>query len=220
MDLIKIGIAEDQPIYTEGLEYTLGKKFKIVFTVTNGQELLQAIDTTPVDVLLVDLKMPVLGGIEATKEIKNKKPDIKIIILTMHDEEPMIISALNNGANAYLLKNSVSSEVAYAIQSVAEKDFYFTEYITSVMLKKVRNEIKPLEKTSEKNELTDRELEVLNLICHQYTNMEIAEKLYISDRTVETHRKRLIEKLHAKNTAGLIINAIRMGIINIDQIPR
>ncbi|HTF81223.1 MAG TPA: response regulator transcription factor [Cytophagales bacterium] len=216
MKSINIAIADDHQLFREGLSFILSssKKYNILFEAENGMELLHKMNSKKLpEVILMDLKMPIMDGIEATEKIKAQYPDVKIIILTMHHEESVILHLLDLGANGYLLKNSSSQEVANAIDQVVTKDYYFTEYITSVMLKGIRKQIKPAVVQEGDFQLTKREIEVLTLICSELTTGEIAERLCISERTVETHRKSLLEKLNAKNTAGLVIKAMKANVI-------
>jgi DNA-binding NarL/FixJ family response regulator len=216
MDMINIAIADDHQLFREGLSFILSsnKKYKTLFEAENGQDLLQKIGVMgQPDVILMDLKMPIMDGIEATEKVKALYPEVKIIVLTMHHEENVILHLLDLGANGYLLKNSSSQEVAGAIEQVMKKDYYFTEYITSVMIKGIRKQVKPATIPSDDFQLTKREMEVLTLICSELTNSEIAVQLHISDRTVESHRKSLLEKLNAKNTAGLVIKAMKANVI-------
>jgi DNA-binding NarL/FixJ family response regulator len=217
MEPIKIVIADDHMLFREGLRFILetNANFKVIAEVSNGAELLIELENELPDVILMDLKMPVVDGIEALRQIKAKYPAIRIIVLTMHLEESIILHLLDLGANGYLLKNTSSSEVSQAILSVVEKDYYFTEYITSVMLKGIKKQVRPSSTLDDSFALTKRELEVLKLICQEYTTTEIAEKLFISDRTVESHRKNLLEKLNAKNTAGLVIKALRFQLVEL-----
>ncbi len=216
MEMINIAIADDHQLFREGLSFILSSnnKYKILFEAENGQDLLQKIGVMgQPDVILMDLKMPIMDGIEATEKVKALYPEVKIIVLTMHHEENVILHLLDLGANGYLLKNSSSQEVAGAIEQVMKKDYYFTEYITSVMIKGIRKQVKPATIPSDDFQLTKREMEVLTLICSELTNSEIAVQLHISDRTVESHRKSLLEKLNAKNTAGLVIKAMKANVI-------
>lgn len=218
MQPIRISIADDHSLFREGVEFILRHEGNnVIASVSNGQELLNTILTDKLvpDVVLMDLKMPVLDGIETTQRIKSEFPDIKIVILTMHHEENVILHLLDIGANGYLLKNSSSHELLSAIKNVVEKDFYFTDYISSVMLKGIKKQIKPSSTLGEIQNITSREKEVLRLICEEYTTTEMAEKLFVSDRTIETHRKSLLEKLNAKNTAGLIVKALKYQVIDI-----
>jgi DNA-binding NarL/FixJ family response regulator len=215
MEPLKIAIADDHQLFREGLRFILeSTNNKVVIDVSNGQELLDALARNTPDVVLMDLKMPVLDGIESLKLLKQKYPGMKVIVLTMHHEEQIILHLLDLGANGYMLKNSSSQEIITAIQNVMARDYYFTDYVTSVMLKGIRKEVKPAG-FPEHIKLTRREEEILQLICKELTTTEIADKLFISDRTVESHRKSLLEKLESKNTAGLVIKAMKYQLVQI-----
>lgn len=217
MEIIKVAIADDHLLFREGLRFILETQsnFKIVADVSNGAELVESLKTEIPDVVLIDLKMPVIDGVEAIRQIKQSHPAIRIIVLTMHHDESMILHLLDIGANGYLLKNTSSKEVVNAIEDVIRKDYYFTDYVTSVMLKGIKKQVKPSPVLQEAFSLSKREEEVLQLICKELTTAEIAEKLFLSDRTVESHRKSLLEKLNAKNTAGLVIKAIKLQIVTV-----
>jgi DNA-binding NarL/FixJ family response regulator len=216
---MKIAIADDHQLFREGLRFILegNKKYNVLFEAENGQVLLDKMQNNIPDIVLLDLKMPVMDGIESIQKIKTLFPDVKIIILTMHHEENMILHVLDLGANGYLLKNSSSQEVTLAIDQVMAKDYYFTDFVTSVMIKGIKKQVKPSPFTTDEFQLTKREQEILQLICEELTSVEIADKLFISDRTVESHRKSLMEKLNAKNTAGLVIKAVKAQIVNLNN---
>ncbi len=218
MNLIKIAIADAHQLFREGLRLILDyyKNFKVIYDVENGEELLTKLGVEIPDVILMDLKMSCLNGINATQQIKAKYPQIKIIILTQQNDEDVILHMLNMGANSYLLKNtSCQEEIHKAVTEVCSKGYYFSEYISNVMLGglKKKRKLKPPTLDENQAQLTKRECEVLKLICQEYTTPEIAEKLFTSERTIESHRKSLLEKLKARNTAGLIIKAFKAQII-------
>ena len=217
MKPIKIAIADDHQLFREGLRFILetNSSFRVIIDASNGLELINALESQTPDAILMDLKMPVLDGVETIKEIKLRYPAIKIIVLTMHHEEEYILQLLDLGANGYLLKNTSSQEVFTAIKNVITKDYYFTDYVTTVMLRRIKNQVKPTNLENGHPALTKREQEILKLICQEFTTSEIAEKLFISDRTVESHRKSLLEKLNSKNTAGLVFRALKFQIIDL-----
>lgn len=220
MEPIKIAIADDHALFREGLKGILAASayFEVICDVGSGDELLTAMEDQPADVVLLDLKMPGMDGIKVAELLKKQIPAMKIIILTMHHQEDFILHMLNLGVNAYLLKDTSSSELKTAILATHQRDYYFDDRVSKVMLKGLKK--KHLHKPSLDNaiRLTPREEEVLELICQEYTTPEIAEKLFVSHRTVESHRKNLLEKLSAKNTAGLVIKAIMNGFYQLDNI--
>lgn len=223
MSSIKLAIADDQVLFLKGLKLLLRsfEEIDLIIEATNGQELIEAISSQQPDVILMDLRMPVMDGLEATEKIKATYPNIKIILLTMYDEERLINHMMKIGANGYLLKNEEPGILRAAIKAVVEKEFYFNDYVSKALLRgmqKNHKEIRPW-KPNDNLQLTKRELEILDLICKEYTSPEIAKELFISTRTVENHRKSLLGKTGVKNTAGLIIFAIRNQLIEIDNLP-
>lgn len=221
MSPVKLAIADDQVLFLKGLRLLLKtfEEIDLIIEASNGEELIQAIEQQQPDVILMDLRMPVMDGQEATEKIKARYPEIKIILLTMYDEERLINHLMKVGANGYLLKNEEPEILREAIQAVMEKEFYFNDYVSKALLKgmqKKQKEIRPWKK-SENLQLTKREMEVLHLICQERTSAEIGEELFISIRTVENHRKSLLSKTGVRNTAGLIIYAIRNELVELDR---
>ncbi|EAY24623.1 response regulator transcription factor [Microscilla marina] len=216
---VKVAIADDHVLFRKGLVtiLELDDNIEVVYGADNGKELIDKVDAQPPDVILMDLKMPVMDGMEATKIIKAKYPEVKVLVLSMYDEEKFIIHCLELGANGYLLKNTDPDELVHAIGTVMAKDFYFNNHISTVMLKGLNQKKRAKGKPQFENsiELTKREQEVLELICKELTTPEMAEKLFISNRTVEGHRKNLLEKTGAKNTAGLVVFALKNELVEI-----
>ncbi|MGE7776035.1 response regulator [Chitinophaga sp. NPDC101104] len=214
---IKVAIADDHKIFRSGVIQTLTpyENINVVFEAEDGEHLLQIMQDQLPDVILMDLKMPKMDGIQATIKVREKYPQVKIIILTMYEDDNFIVHLVENGANAYLLKNSEPEEIYEAICTTYEKGFYFNENVNLALLKKVLHKNKQQFKPTFKNEvqLTDRELEVLKLICGEQTTQEISEQIFLSPRTVEGLRQKLLEKLGVKNTVGLVLYAFRNGLI-------
>lgn len=214
---IKVAIADDHKIFRSGVINTLTpyENINVVFEAEDGEHLLQIMQEQQPDVILMDLKMPKMDGIQATIKVKEKYPQVKVIILTMYEDDNFIVHLVENGANAYLLKNSEPEEIYEAICTTFDKGFYFNENVNLALLKKVLHKNKQQFKPTFKNEvqLSDRELEVLKLICNEYTTQEIADQIYLSSRTVEGLRQKLLEKLSVKNTVGLVLYAFRNGLI-------
>lgn len=217
--MINIAIAEDQLLFRKGI-ITLLNSFKdvnVCLEATTGQELLDGIAGTkvPVHIALLDINMPVMNGIETLAEMRKRFPDVKNVILTVHEEDKYIHKLINEGANAYLAKNTEPHEVEKAIHAVIQNDYYFNQNTMRVM-----RDFKP--GRSQKNsltsaeEITGREREVLVQICRENTSPEIAEKLFISESTVNGHRNNLLAKTGARNTAGLVLFAIRSGLFDPD----
>ena len=210
-DTIHVAIAEDQRLFRECLVSLLNgfERIKVNVEVANGKELLAnlyVVAPTP-QVVLLDLTMPEMNGLETTRQLKKLFPDIKIIILSVHSEERHIVHMVSEGVNGYLVKNAELSEVVQAVNSVHEKGFYFNEAMLRAIHTGMANKH---EKSYNPNSpLTSREKEILELICQEHTTQEIAEKLFLSVRTVDGHRNNLLEKTGARNTAGLVIYALR-----------
>ncbi|NLR68351.1 response regulator transcription factor [Chitinophaga varians] len=214
---IKVAIADDHKIFRSGVINTLVPydNIRFVFEADDGLHLLQHMEQQQPDVILMDLKMPNMDGIEATIKVKEKYPDVKVIILTMYEDDNFIVHLVENGANAYLLKNADPEEIYEAICTTYEKGFYFNENVNLALLKKVLHKNKQQFKPTLKNEiqLNDREQEVLKLICQELTTQEISEQIFLSPRTVEGIRQKLLEKLNVKNSVGLVLYAFRNGLI-------
>eukprot|EP01133_Synstelium_polycarpum_P011129 gene11129-12965_t len=192
--------------------------FRLCGQVSNGQQLLELIAIKKPDVVLTDIKMPILDGIETTKVILQKFPEIKVIALSMFDEEKLIIEMLEAGASGYLLKNAHKNEIIDAVVNVYEGKNYYCAH-TSAMLAAmiVRSRFKASQQ-KEAITFTGRENEIIKLICQQYTAQQIADKIFLSKRTVEGHRVKIMEKINAKNMAGLVIFALKNGIITEEDI--
>jgi DNA-binding NarL/FixJ family response regulator len=214
MDTINYAIADDHQLFRKGLRLVLGDDsgLNCIGEAENGLELLALLEKEKIDVVLLDIKMPEMDGTEATKQIRAKGYDTKILILTMHDDESFIIHLMEAGANGFLLKNTDPDEVKTAIYAVSENGHYFNDRVSNVMLQTLVN--KNNVKTSFKKsiDLNDKEKEVLKLICKEHTATEIADKIFLSPRTVEGIRSSLLEKIGVRNSAGLVVYALKNGI--------
>ena len=215
MEIIKIAIADDYAIIRDGLKVGLARdeNFKVVLEAGSGEELVQGVATTPVDVVLLDLKMPGMDGMEAAGVLRQRFPGIKILVMTMYDDEKFIIHLMERGANGYLLKNADVAEIHKAIYAVHESGYYFNDLVNKALLRKltIRGNVKPTFRQD--IAFTERELEVLQLICEEKTNAEIGQVIFLSHRSVEGIRQRLIEKVGVRNTAGLVIFAVKNGLV-------
>lgn len=206
---IKIAIADDHSLFREGLISLLKgyPEIKVVCQAGNGKELLNELKNHDTDIILLDLEMPELDGIETIKRVKKKYPAIKIIVLTMHNEEGLIFNLMGKGANGFLPKDKSVELLIDAIYAVKEKDFYYNELVTNAILKGVRGNLS-VQRSFKATPLTDREIDVVKLICKQYNMREIAEILNVSTRTVESHRDNIMKKTGSKNIAGVVMHAI------------
>jgi len=209
---INVAIADDQKLFRKGMAALVNsfEEMQLIFEAGDGKELLDLCESEEMKphIILLDLSMPVLNGLEALKILKVKHPDIKVIILTIHELENFILTTIQEGANGYLAKNAEPEEVELAIREVFKNDFYFTPSMLSIMHKGLTKKIQPVSLISE-TQLTAREKEVLQLICKQYSSQEIGEMLNLSNRTVEGHRNNLLIKTKSRNTAGLVLYALQ-----------
>tara|TARA_R100001230_G_C5580269_1_gene99422 strand:+ start:62 stop:670 length:609 start_codon:yes stop_codon:yes gene_type:complete len=184
---------------------------KVVGTALNGEEGLVEIPKQPVDVVLLDINMPGMNGIETCKELLKLNPDLKIVAISMHKESSLIKLMLNNGAKGYVLKNAGQDEVIDAIKTVNEGKMYLDDTVNEIVLNSVlKNRSEKV--TSPFPTLSRREKDVLKLILDECTTQEIADKLFISFGTVETHRRNMLIKTGARNTAGLVRTAIEYDL--------
>lgn len=216
---IRVFIADDHKIMRVGIRGILEREpgLEIVADAGSGEETRQLIETHVPDVVLMDIDMGASSGIELTRWIKSHYPAIQVIGLTMHDEETHIVHMLEAGASGYLLKTAGPEEIIAAIRAVARGDSYFSQAVSATLLKAITLRNDPAFKKKKHDagspQLSDREIEVLKLICEENSNQEIADKLFISVRTVDSHRRNLMEKLQLKNTAGLVRYAIEKGLL-------
>jgi len=216
MKKIKVAIADDYKIFREGLKVSLGQDdaLHVLFEADNGEDLLKEIESEQPDVIIMDLKMPIMDGMEATQLVRKKYPGIKVLVVSMYEDDKFIIHLMEMGANGYLLKNAEPEEIRKAIYAVHENGYYFNDLVNKALLKKLvlKNNIKP--SFNENVDLTERELEVLKLICEEKTAAEIAKQIFLSPRSVEGIRQRLIEKIGVRNTAGIVMFAVKNGLAN------
>lgn len=210
---ISVAIADDHLIVVNGLKSMLAKRseLEILFDAANGEELLEALTIHQPHVLLLDIQMPGLSGVELCRKVYKAYPDVRIVILTSHDDSHLVRQMMRNGAAGYLLKNTGMTELLTAIESVMEGNQFIDDQIN----KNLVQEALTGQRTSRYEiPLTRREQEILRLIAGEASNQDIATQLSISLRTVETHRFNITHKLDVKNTAGLVKEAIKRGLID------
>ncbi len=219
MDKIKVAIADDHKIFRQGLATTLkdASEIELILEASNGKELIDTLADYQPHVILTDINMPVMDGIASTQFITKKYAHIKILALSMHDDEYHILKMLHAGAKGYLLKSAEPEEIIHAIITVYKSNYYFNEQTSVLMLKGLMADIGNNigEPDIEKIELSEREKQVLELICMEFTNHQIGEKLCVSMRTIEGYRNKIYEKTKTKSTVGLVIYAIKNDIIEI-----
>ena len=216
MNDIKVAIADDHKIFRKGVVLSLRPYTNISFVLEaeNGDELLAGLQEAQPDVVLMDLRMPRKDGIETTKAISKQYPDIKVLVLTMYEDERFVSHLMENGANGYLLKSADPSEIRKAIMEVMTKGYYLNNFVNRVLLKKSHARTKSIPSLNNEVQLNDKEREVIRLLCMEFTASEIAQKMEISPRTVEAIKDRLMERFGTKNTAGLVFFAVKNNLID------
>lgn len=211
---IRLAVVDDHDLFRKGF-ISLLKDFpdlKVVFEASNGEELIEQLKKKKVDVIIMDIQMPIMDGIEATERLQNKYDDTKIIILTMHNEEGFIHHLISKGAHGFLLKNQDIEIVVDAIYGVIENGYYFNDRVSRAMVKGLvdNKKISPIFKEVD---LTDKEIEIIRYISKELTNREIAEKLLLSVRTIDGHKERILQKTKAKNAVGIIMYAMKHNLL-------
>jgi DNA-binding NarL/FixJ family response regulator len=210
---IKIILADDHQMFLEGLSSLLKDipELEIISLALSGKQVIEYLEKAPADIVVSDISMPEMDGIELNKLIKKSYPEVKVLILSTHNEADMIGKMIRNDVDGYLLKNAEKDELVQAIFSIAEGEKYFSEEVKNEYMntffsthKKKDNQLK----------LSRREKEILKCIAMELTAQEIGDKLFISQNTVNTHRKNLLSKLNAKNTAGLVKYAMQNGLLD------
>ena len=215
MSKIRIGIADDHKLFRKGVIELLASDpgLEVVLEANSGTNLIEQMPTSKPDLVLMDLKMPGMDGMEATKFFKAHYPEVKIIVLSMIDDDKFILHLIKLGANGYLPKNTDPLELLNAIHTTATKGYYFNERISKVMMEGLHGPKQDAPSLNDNVQFSEREREVLQLLCDGLTTAEIAEKVFLSPRTVEGYRHRMIEKTDTRNTAGLVAYAIRKGLV-------
>lgn len=214
---VNIFLVEDHDIVRHGIKSLLEdeSEVNVIGEANNGAKAIELLKDLEPDVILMDMNMPVMNGLECTRFLKQQSPAIRILILSMHDHESYLIDMLDAGANGYVLKNASKEELLFAIKKVANDGMYMGPEFTMSMLAKYKSAGGLGFKQPDSNvQLSEREKEVLKYISEGFTNTEMANKLFISVRTVETHRKKLLEKTGTTNVATLIKYAVENRLIN------
>lgn len=218
MDTVRVLLAEDHTIVRKGIRSLLDAEagIEVVGEAENGRDAVEKADNLRPDIVLMDHTMPILNGLEATRQIKKWFPEIKILILTMHTNEEYIFQFLQAGASGYLVKQTAPTELISAIQTVHRGDFYLNPSISKPVIEEYLRMSRTANSKDSYDKLTGREREVLQLIAEGYSNKEIAERLQISLKTVGVHRVNLMDKLKIHNVTDLVKYALRKGIISLD----
>ena len=218
MGKIKVLVADDHTILRQGIKSLLAneEEIEVIGEAKNGREALTIIEETLPDVILMDIAMPGLNGLEATRRIKKKFPRMKVLVLTMYTNEEYIFQILNAGANGYLVKETAFQDLISAIKAVYKNEAFMSP---SISKKVINSYIKRAQNDEEETceVLTTREREILQLIAEGNSSKKIAELLFISPKTVETHRTHIMDKLNIHNRTGLVKYAIRKGIVDVEK---
>lgn len=224
-DTIRIALADDEVLFRKGISFILQRKkgIDVIFEASNGEEMVSFLrenrrNNSNPDIVIMDLKMPVLNGVEATRIIHEEFPEIKIIALTSYNTKSFIANMIDVGAASYLVKNTTPQDLLTTIHEVYENGFYYNDDVLQVIHECLISPKKKSKSRFLEEQLTNREVEVLKLICKQNSGAEIAEKLFLSIRTVEGHRNNLLRKTECKNMIGLIIYAINNEYVTIDSL--
>lgn len=207
MPPVKVYIVDDHTLFREGLRFLLTQSDVVsqVYEAKSGEEFLEHVAQAKPDVVLMDIEMPLLDGIETTKRALKLMPELRVIALTMYSDENYYTEMIEAGAMGFLLKNSRFEDVERAITEVSNNRNYFSAEILSYLVRMLEQK----HTRTKTDELTNRELEVLMCICRGMSNQEIADKLYISKRTVDKHRENILQKTQSKNTAEMVVYAIK-----------
>jgi DNA-binding NarL/FixJ family response regulator len=216
--MVKVALADDHILLRNGLAGLINgfDGYTVLFEANNGQDLMNTLDTNNLpNLVLLDINMPVKDGFETALWLKQNHPDIKVLALSMYDNEPSIIKMLRNGAKGYLLKDTAPKEFKAALDAVMSKGFYYSEMVTGKLIHAVNNMDEPQQQKNSFSKLNEKETEFLKLACTEMTYKEIADKMFLSPRTIDGYRDALFEKLNVKTRVGLVMYAIKTGLVQV-----
>ncbi len=217
---IRLVIADDHEIFLDGLCLMLGKAsdIMVIGNAANGRELLELVNERRPDVVLTDIKMPLMDGVEVTKKLSETFPEIGVIALSMFDEDHLVVDMLEAGAKGYLLKNAGKNEILDAIHAVYSNNTYYCRQTTNKLAGMIaKSKFNPYKK-KEIFAFADKEREIIRYICMQLTAQEIADRVFLSRRTVEGYRVKILEKMNVKNAAGVVVYALKNGLVKEEDI--
>ncbi len=218
--MIKVLICDDQEIVCEGLQRILASdpEITVVATANDGSEALEKIPNAQPDLVLMDLKMPIMNGIIATRKIREKWPEIRVLVLTTYDDDEWLFDAIRSGASGYLLKDRPRSELIKAIKGTIAGEAYVDPAVAGKLLNNVARS-GPVEQPSIEIDLSDRELEVLELLAQGLTNADIAKRLFLSEGTIRNYTSAIFTKLNVSDRTQAVIIALRYGLVNLGGKP-
>lgn len=213
--MIRIAIADDHDLFRKSLCSLINEydDLEVAIEAKNGKQLLESLEQATVDIVLLDLKMPFLNGWDASEIIKETYPDIKILILTFHIGHSEILQAMNKGVDGYFSKSSSPQELVKAIHNVNDGGFHFEESLDEII-----QDVLIVKESKSKIDFSNRELEIIRLYACEYSGKEISDKLGISLRTIESHKKNLMLKIGARNFIGVILFALEMNFLSWDEL--
>lgn len=214
--MIKIALIDDHKLFRKSLaDWLATQQFEVLFEANNGKEFIENLQPNNLpQVVLMDINMPLMNGFETTEWLKKNHPTVQVLAISMYDTEMNIIKMLKSGAKGYLLKDSEPQELALAINTIADKGFYYSDLVNSKLINAISETGYKQKRVNNLLELTTREIELLKLICTELTYKEIADKMCVSPKTVDGYREALFEKLDIHSRMGLAMYAIKMGIVN------
>ncbi|MCD6660575.1 MAG: response regulator transcription factor [Lentimicrobium sp.] len=214
--IIRVLIADDHQMFLDGLKALLKreKNIQVIGEVSNGTQALEFIKKNTPDLLITDISMPGMSGVELTREVKHRYPEVKVLVLTMYNDKEIVGEILMSEAEGYILKNTGRQELSNAINRIIDNSTYYSNEVLNIMMTRMKKQ-----KSIEKNTalLTPREIEIIKLIMEELSSEEIADKLFISKRTVDTHRKNIIQKTNTKTLVGLLKFAIENNLAEFNQ---
>lgn len=216
--MIRVLIADDHTMFVDGIESILKTEsdISVVGKCFDGLSVFKLVDQSEIDVLLLDINLPGMNGIDVCKKLSSSHPQVRVLALSMHNDESFVSEILKNGAMGYILKNTGKTELVDAIKKVSQGKSYFSKDVTETIMKSLVSErTKSRKSPSGTPIISRREREVLSLIIKEYTTQEIAEELHISLKTVESHRRSLLTKLNVRNTAGLVRVAVENDLVGV-----
>ncbi len=207
-------VTDDHTLFRKGTMKLLEtfEEVNKIYEAENGKVALEKLNENAIDLVLLDLEMPVMDGWETARRIVQNHPDTYLIMVSMHDSLKIIADLIEIGVHSYLLKNAEPEEMHLAICSVIDSHFYYNQLVSNALRKKVEASTAHL---SKKTDLTNREIEIVRLICQEMTMKEISDALFISDQTVQTHRKNLMKKIDARNSVSIVRFALQNGIVSL-----
>lgn len=214
---VNILIVDDHSLFRKGLKLLLNEldNYRVIGEASNGVEMLRSLESIPADLVLLDIAMPEMDGVEAAEIALKEYPELKIITLSMFDDSDYYFKMVDLGVQGFLLKDSDIQEVKNALDAVMKGRNYFSQELMQNVIMKIKDTDENSD-VMQKYELTERELGIIRLVCKGFSNQEIADEMYVSKRTIEKHRANVMEKCHCKNTASLVIFAVKNQIVNID----